>query len=465
MDRNKRIIKNTVVFAIGNFGSKILAYIMVLVYTYYIGKSELGYYDLILTTVNLLHPLLLMAFDEGIYRWLIGDDETDQTVIFSTCIKTTGLTTIASIGILLLVNLFFDFQYVGYIALFIATTMMYSMFLNSIRGLTKNKLYATSGIMNSVIILLIEVIGLVFLSMGIECLLIAKIIGNTVAMIFLYVNAPEFHGFWRIPINRSLAKSIFKYSFPLVPNQISWWIVNGSDRYIILFFLGTDYNGIYTISNKFPTIITTITAIVYLALQETIIKEYNSPDRDEFYSKTFEKYYTLLFSLILCAIPATDLVIRWFVSPAYSDAWRYIGFLYLSTVFSALSSFMGIGYQISKETKRSVVSTISAAGINVLINVIFAPIIGLHAASTSTFIAYFVLFLIRIRHCKRYFTLHINWKLFGLLLGVSLGVIAGSYFLNEIGNIILAVTAFAALLVLNKNFVLGIIKSKKKNAK
>ena len=42
MDRNKRIIKNTVVFAIGNFGSKILAYIMVLVYTYYIGKSELG---------------------------------------------------------------------------------------------------------------------------------------------------------------------------------------------------------------------------------------------------------------------------------------------------------------------------------------------------------------------------------------------------------------------------------------
>ena len=301
--------------------------------------------------------------------------------------------------------------------------------------------------------------------MGIECLLIAKIIGNTVAMIFLYVNAPEFHGFWRIPINRSLAKSIFKYSFPLVPNQISWLIVNGSDRYIILFFLGTAYNGIYTISNKFPTIITTITAIVYLALQETIIKEYNSPDRDEFYSKTFEKYYTLLFSLILCAIPATDLVIRWFVSPAYSDAWRYIGFLYLSTVFSALSSFMGIGYQISKETKRSVVSTISAAGINVLINVIFAPIIGLHAASTSTFIAYFVLFLIRIRHCKRYFTLHINWKLFGLLLGVSLGVIAGSYFLNEIGNIILAVTAFAALLVLNKNFVLGIIKSKKKNAK
>ena len=288
MDRNKRIIKNTVVFAIGNFGSKILAYIMVLVYTYYIGKSELGYYDLILTTVNLLHPLLLMAFDEGIYRWLIGDDETDQTVIFSTCIKTTGLTTIASIGILMLVNLFFDFQYVGYIALFIATTMMYSMFLNSIRGLTKNKLYATSGIMNSVIILLIEVIGLVFLSMGIECLLIAKIIGNTVAMIFLYVNAPEFHGFWRIPINRSLAKSIFKYSFPLVPNQISWWIVNGSDRYIILFFFCSAYNGIYTISNKFPTIITTITAIVYLALQETIIKEYNSPDRDEFYSKTFE---------------------------------------------------------------------------------------------------------------------------------------------------------------------------------
>ena len=464
MDRNKRIVKNTIVFAIGNFGSKILAYIMVLVYTHYIGKEELGYYDLILTTVNLLHPLLLMAFDEGIYRWLIGN-EADKKQIFSSCIKTTGITTALSVIVLLIINFVFHFQYIQYIALFIVTSMMYSMFQNTVRGFAKNKIYAFSGILNSTIILTIELVGLCFLNLGVECLLIAKISANIIAIVFMYLNMSEIHHFWRLPVKWQLSKEVFAYSFPLVPNQISWWIVNSSDRYIILFFLGTAYNGIYSISNKFPTIITTITAIIYLALQETIIKEYKSQDRDEFYSDIFEKYYTLLFSLVFCAIPATNLVIRWFVSTEYSEAWKYIGFLYLSTIFSALSSFLGIGYQISKETKRSVISTVSAAAINILINVVFISYIGLHAASFSTFIAYFTLMIIRIKHSRKYFTIHIKWPLFIGYTLIATIIVFVSYITNTIGNLLIAVFAAAFVLCFNRKFILSIFKLKKNENK
>ena len=100
-------------------------------------------------------------------------------------------------------------------------------------------------------------------------------------------------------------------------------------------------------ANKFPTILTTITSIFYLAWQESAIQEYNSPNRDKFYSEVFKKYYILLFTLCLCAIPATRLVIELFVSEAYKNAWEYTGFLYLGAAFSALSSFLGMGYQIS----------------------------------------------------------------------------------------------------------------------
>lgn len=460
MDRNKKIVKNTIVFGIGNFGSKVLAYIMVLVYTHYIGKADLGYYDLILTTISLIQPLVLMAFDEGIYRWLIGNDGLEKKVIIASCIKATSITSFLSVGILFLLNVQIHFRYVILIALFLLTSLLYQMVLNAVRGLTSNKLYAGSGILNSILILIFEIIGLVFLSMGIEALMISKILANFITIVFIYFCESTFHGISTIPLDRSLTKKIFNYSIPLVPNQVSWWIVNSSDRYIILGYLGTAFNGIYTISNKFPTIITTITGIVYFALQETIIKEYSSDDRDEFYSKTFKNYYVLLFCLIMCAIPATYVIINWFVSAEYLDAWKYTGFLYFSTVFSALSSFLGIGYQISKETKRSILSTVSAAGINILINVVFIRTIGLHAASFSTFIAYLSLFIIRIFHSKKYFNLRINWVYFGILTLASVGMIIGSYLSNIGINIILTIAAGFVSLYLNKTIIETLIKKK-----
>jgi len=460
MDRNKKIIKNSIIFAIGNFGSKILAYIMVLVYTHFIGKDDLGYYDLILTTVSLLHPILLMAFDEGIYRWLISDDYDKPTVI-STCLKATSLTTALSIIVLFLVNLVFHFQYVELIALFLFSSMMYSMFQNVIRGLTKNKLYAVSGLLNSFVLLLFELLFLVVFKLGIEGLLISKVIANVAAIAYIYWKEPNLHGIIKKPFEKKIAKKIFNYSMPLVPNQISWWIVNSSDRYIILAFLGVSFNGIYSISNKFPTVITTITSIVYLALQESIIKEYKSDDRDEFYSTTFQNYYKLLFALVLCAIPATKVIIECTVSQEYVEAWKYIGFLYLSTIFSALSSFLGIGYQISKETKRSVVSTISAAIVNIVINVVFIQFIGLHAATLSTLISYFALFVIRIFHSKKYFNLQINWFFFGALLLTALLVIGLSYICDLIVNIAITVLAFAAMVYMNKSMIKSLIKKKK----
>lgn len=460
MNRNKVIFKNTIIFFIGNFGSKILAYIMVLVYTHYITTSDLGYYDLILTTVSLLQPLISMAFDEGEYRWLIGAEQSERQSIIATCIKTVFLTCIGAIGILIILDFQFHFRYVGLIGLYVVSLLIYQMFLNAVRGMTNNKLYAISGIINSGFLLALELFGLIVLKLGIEALLASAIIANVLTIIVIYNKQKEFHGLIRKKYDKVLAKKIFQYSMPLVPNQISWWIVNFSDRYIILFFLGTSFNGIYAISNKFPTIVTTITGIIYLALQETVIKEYDSLDRDVFYSKVFKNYFCFLFSIVMCAIPATKIVIEWFVSSAYTDAYKYMNFLYISTVFSALSSFLGIGYQISKETKRSIRSTISAAAINMLINIILINQIGLHAASLSTMISYMILFIIRMIHSQKYFSLNVEWMRFFALLILTLTVSAISYYTSVWLNLGLLLIVLLFALVFNRKMIMKITKLK-----
>ena len=459
MDGKSKLAKNTVIYAIGNFGTKILSYIMVLVYSYFITPDDMGYYDLVLTTISMLQPLIIFQINDGVFRFLIDSSEKKQKSIIGNSLKFLSFTAVITEILFCIFCGFYNIKYAVWIGLLLISTMFFTLLQDIIRGLGKNKEYAFYGILNSLIMLFAEIIGLVVLKLGVEALIISKVLAYIVCIIFMIAKNSEIKVSFKEKFNYSEFKPVIKYSFPLVPNTVCWWVVNSSDRYIILFFLGTAYNGIYSMSNKFPTILTTITSIFYLAWQESAIKEYNSTSRDKFYSEIFKKYYVLLFTLCLCAIPATRFVIELFVSESYKHAWRFTGFLYLGAAFSALSSFLGMGYQISKETQRSILTTIFAAALNIIINISCVKLIGLHAASLSTFLAYLFLMTIRIQHSKRYFNLQVNWLKFILLFA---SVIIFMYLTFVIPNLwlclILEIIAIIILIVLNQSLILPMLK-------
>ena len=343
--------------------------------------------------------------------------------------------------------------------MYLASTIAFVFYQDSVRGLSDSKLYALCGIFNSFIMLACEIVGLIGLHLGVLALLVSKVVAYFVTIILIIIKKKDIRLSIKDKFDRSVFRELKAYSAPLVPNAICWWIVNSSDRYIIRFFLGTSFNGIYAMSNKFPTVLTTITSIFYLAWQESAIKEYDSPNRDDFFSTIFRKYYVLLFTLTLCAIPATKLVIELFVSSTYKDAWMYTGFLFLGAAFSALCSFLGLGYQISKETSRSLATTIFAAGLNIAVNTALVNYIGLHAASISTFAAYLFLFIIRIQHTKRYYTLNVDWCLFIVLCSACLASIGVIFVWKGIMISVLSMSiGIIVLIVMNKELIGSIME-------
>lgn len=459
MSKGTTLVKRTAIYAVGNLGSKILAYAMVLIYTYFISPEELGYYDVVITTVSMLQPLILFQINDGVYRYLVDSDIQIQRGIISNGIQFLCLTTIASEVVFFCVSRFYSIEYIVWVALLLATTPCFALFQDIVRGLGESKFYATIGLLNSFIMLICEAVGLVGFRLGVEALLASKVIANLACILLVYIKQPEVKSALRIRFQKKIIFPLIKYSAPLVPNTICWWVVNSSDRYIILFFLGTAFNGIYSMATKFPTILTTITSIFYLAWQESAIKEYNSENRDEFFSKIFKKYYVLLLTLCICAFPATRFVIEIFVSEDYKIAWRYTGFLYLGAVFSALCSFLGLGYQISRETFRSFWSTVLAAFINAGINILTIRWIGLHAASFSTFVAYVFLLIVRVQHTKRYFKLKIDWKQFMLLLGATFFMLLVTTFVQNIWFCIpLEIIAIIILLLMNRTLIRPVIE-------
>lgn len=460
MNSSSKLVKNTFIYAVGNLGTKILAYIMVLIYSYYITPEDLGYYDVIITTISMVQPLIIFQINDGIFRFLIESAKNQQESIISNSIKFLCFTVIVSEVVFGIFSGIYGIDHAFWIGLLLITTIFFTLFQDIIRGLERNKKYAFYGILNSFVMLISEIIGLIMLNMGVKALIISKVIAYIVCIIWMFVENPELYSSIKYRFNYVVLKPILKYSIPLVPNTICWWIVNSSDRFIILFFLGRTYNGIYSMANKFPTILTTITSIFYLAWQESAIKEYKTTKRDEFYSNIFKKYYILLFTLCLCAFPATRIVIELFVFDEFKNSWKYTGFLYLGASFSALCSFLGIGYQISKETNRSIMTTIFAAILNIIINIGCIKYIGLYAASFSTFLAYLFLMIIRVKHSRKYFELDIQWKQFIVLFLCGLIYMYLTFIVpNLLLCFYLEVFAIFVLLVMNKSKIIAIIKN------
>lgn len=451
MDKSSKLAKNTLIYAIGNFGSKFLAYVMVLVYSYYITPEELGYYDVVLTTISMVQPLVIFQINDGVFRFLIDSEKNQKAAIVGNVTKFLCMTTIASELVFLFFCGFVQVRYAVWIGLLLFSTMFFVLLQDIVRGLGLNKEYAAYGVLNSIVMLVMETIGLMVLHMGVEALIISKVCAYGICIVTMFVRHAELLQALREKMSKKVLGPILKYSAPLVPNTICWWVVNSSDRYIILFSLGAAFNGIYSMATKFPTILTMVTSIFYLAWQETAIKEYNTPERDSFFSDIFKKYYVLLFSLCLCAIPATRIVIQLFVSEAFKDAWKYTGFLYLGASFSALCGFLGMGYQISKETARSLATTIFAAVLNFAVNIGCVRFIGLQAASFSTFAAYLFLLLIRLQHSKRYFMLSIQWGQFIGLFAATLICMAATFIVPDIWYCV-AMELIAILILIKLNY-------------
>jgi O-antigen/teichoic acid export membrane protein len=133
-------------------------------------------------------------------------------------------------------------------------------------------------------------------------------------------------------------------------------------------------------------------------------------------------------------------------------------------VFSSFSSFIGIKYQVNKETKGSLYTSLAGASANVLLNIIFIPIYGLYGAAAATLAGFILMFLLRVKNSDHFIKLSsVDTKFFavGIIVCIAVGVVNTieikllSYYLLAFGGIF--------FFIFNKEFIAQTIGSLKKH--
>ena len=107
-----------------------------------------------------------------------------------------------------------------------------------------------------------------------------------------------------------------------------WWIINSSDRIMVSSFLGASSNGIYAISYKLPTLVSSFTLIFNRAWSYSAIKEEGAVDEEEFNNKI----YSYLISIVMIIGIGIIVICKPFFKhnmfqKKFYSAWKYMPFL------------------------------------------------------------------------------------------------------------------------------------------
>lgn len=408
--KHKSLLGLTVLYSIGNLSSKVISFVLVFFITFYLSRDEVGEFDLILITMNLLSPFVTFQLTDSALRWLLDNDSSENaSKVFSTIVVTFLASHFLFLLLIISYDYFFNLKYLLLIYMLLLTQSFYQFFLQCVRGLSKNNLYVASGLINTFLYVLFAVLLLSYTRLGIEGLLYSNIISTFITSVILVING-KLYSFWQTNnISYSFGKKLLKYSMPLIPNSISWWAVSSANRYVILLFLGTAANGVFAISYKLPTILLMLTNIFYLAWQEKAILNHDKEYRDAYYSGVLEKYMKILFSIAIVIIGVNKLILFYIVEKSFFTAWEYTPLLLFSIILSSIAGFYGTGYLGAKKTKGALVSSFFGGIVAVVFSFLFIPYYGLYGASLAIILGYLCLLLIRVKHMKN--IININFPL------------------------------------------------------
>lgn len=411
MNKYKKLGKNTALFMIGNFAQKLLGFVFVPIYTAVLSTEEYGTADLIVTLVSMLWPVFTIVINEACFRFLLENKKNEKevtTIAF-------WINIAAILGMLLCSPVMSRISilksyYPFYLAYFIIYTMD-SFFSYAVRGLEKVQDYVIGGVINTVTTVLCNLVFLLVFDWGVEGYLLGYMMGMLGADIW-YLFRIKICQYIRLPnkMDQTLLKNMVKYSVPMIPNSVSWWINNSSDRLMVTYFCGVAANGIYSVAYKIPSLLSVFSSVFMSAWQISSVEDFGTEENRTFFSSVYRKYISLNVMVVSCIVCLIQVISRILFSKDFYAAYQIAPYLIFGSLFKNLSAFLGTIYTASKKTKMLFYSTMAGAILNIILNFILLQKVGVVGAAIATLVSYFFVWLVRLMDTRKIIKLDTDMK-------------------------------------------------------
>ena len=405
------LLKDTLIFALGNIGSKLIIFFLVPFYTKFLSPEEYGISDLVFTVSQLAIPFFSLVIFDAVIRFGIYRKEKPQDA-FLIGLRVWAFGSVLAFAATPLFGLYTAVsEWKWYITTYISINILLSVELNYIKAINKNLVFSLISITQTLILALLNIVFVAYYRMGIRGYLISYVTSSGVTAIITFFVGKLWAELRKASYDSELAKQMIKYSTPLILNNLSWWVIQSSDKLMLENMVGKTALGIYAVAARIPSLIAVFVTIFQQAWGISSSKEMDTSNDKGFYSNVLNIYSFIAFlgGIGMCTIikPFMDIYVR---SGSYGEVWRYVPLLLSSAVFSALAAYCGSMYGALKKSLNNMLSTLSAALVNIIVNYLAIKAFGLWGAMIGTIVAYVILAFVRIIDVKRFVEISIDWK-------------------------------------------------------
>jgi len=426
-------MKNISFYTIGAIIPKVIGFFLLPIFTRYLSPTEYGIINYTQSIIVFLFAFTVLSLNKYLLRCIFDyEKEEDKkklignVFVFITIINFImfGVELILFPKIILAFNIKVKFHPYFLLALinnFLNVFSVIPLIIYRYKGQAIN--FVVVNVTKSFFQVIFSLILVIHFNMGVlgkyYGSLIANIIFLVIYILIIYRNAI-------INLNLPQIKKGIVFSLPLIPATFLHIIINVTDRIILERHVPLAALGIYSVSYTLGTILQILAYSSYLAYEPIVFSKIGKVNFSKTIIKIRKYYLFVIFSLSFLYILFSKEILYMMASSKFSSGYKVIPIIIFATIFLSenyLFSAILIGI---KKTKISLIINLIGAVINVIVNLLLIPIMGVYGAAISTLTSYLVMFCLFYFYLNKHMGmkfLKINKDIISLLVGSLLAYI------------------------------------------
>ncbi len=413
----KRLGKHSVIYGLGGLVQRILAVLLLPVYTRYLSPADYGVVETLIALTTVLVIVLRLGIANAFIRFYFDSKEAAhrRLVLRTSFWFTMGMATLGLVAGLAfsgeistaLFGSSDDAELVAAAMVSLWAQMNYEQLTSLFRVEERSVAYVTASLAN------------IFLTIGATLLLVVHfeagplgvIVGNFTGTLVVYA---ALIGYRReqlgLQFDRSLLRQMNRFGLPLVPSALFLWVTAFSDRFFLVKLADTEEVGLYSVGVRIASAL----ALLLTAFRTAWPAFGYSIEDDREARRTYA--FVLTYLVLIMSWAATSLallspwLVDWIAAPSFSSASTVVGPLAFAVVPFAGYVVMFIGIGRARRTQFNWVITGAAAAVNVALNLTLIPRYGMMGAAVATVAAYSTMFAGMIWWAQHVFPVPYQWR-------------------------------------------------------
>lgn len=449
-------LKNSGIYFLGDFLSKLVTFFLLPIYSKYILPADFGYFDLTTSYLMLLIPLVTAEIWIGMMRFI--KEETNQNNI-KNIISNSFYIIILNIILLavsIIIYTIFD-MHIKYFNLICTLGFLYVLqkfYIYLCRSISSTTVFIVSGILNTITAATSNYIMIVYLKMGVTSLFIASILGLILQIVIIEYHTHFTKLFSFKYVNVKMLQKLLKFSYPIAFGSILYFFLMYYNKLILENQLGLASNGFFAIASKFTIVIVFLTSAFTMAWQDLSFTM--GEDKSNF--KKYENAITLYTKVILGGTGIIIMLLHFIfpimIDQKYDASYAIIPLSIVSVVLAAIGNFISQTLGALKKTNIIVLTSLISTICNVLFIKYFIHKYGINGVNVALIATFLINIIVRFCYLQFSLKIKINFFLMPLLL-LYLYLIIMVYNTRDttynVAGIILAAIVF--ILLIKKDFL------------